>query len=87
MLWNAIGSFFFSWYNLTLKRCITLDFYELLGVDKTSSKADIKKAYHRMVKKYHLDVNYGNGVNDVIRISNIEELKKKYLWRFWWNKT
>jgi len=47
-----------------------LDFYELLGIDMSASKADIKKAYHAMVKKYHPDVNHSDEANDIIRSLN-----------------
>lgn len=33
------------------------DYYEVLGVSKDSKKEDIKKAYRKLVKKYHPDVN------------------------------
>ena len=33
------------------------DYYEILGVGKDASSADIKKAYRKLVKKYHPDVN------------------------------
>ncbi len=33
------------------------DFYEILGVEKTASEADIKKAYRRMAQKHHPDRN------------------------------
>lgn len=35
------------------------DHYEALGVARTASEDDVKKAYRKLARKYHPDVNPG----------------------------
>ena len=36
------------------------DLYEVLGISKTADEKTIKKAYRKLAKKYHPDMNPGD---------------------------
>lgn len=52
------------------------DFYEVLGVSKNASAADIKKAYRRLAMKHHPDRNTGDGTGKAEE--QFKEIKAAY---------
>ena len=40
------------------------DYYEVLGIDRNASEDEIKRAYRRLAKKYHPDLNPGDAEAD-----------------------
>lgn len=50
------------------------DYYKTLGVDKSTSAADIKKAYRRLAIKYHPDKNKGDKTAE----SKFKEISEAY---------
>ncbi len=62
------------------------DYYEVLGVNKNSTDAEIKSAYRKLAKKYHPDMNPGDKeaeekfkeVNDAYAVLSDPDKRKKY---------
>ena len=62
------------------------DYYSILGVSKSASNEEIKKAYRKLAVKYHPDKNAGNKeaeekfkqVNEAYEVLSDEEKRKKY---------
>ncbi|MEO0986410.1 MAG: molecular chaperone DnaJ [Cyanobacteria bacterium J06639_14] len=46
------------------------DYYEVLGINRGSSPEDIKRAYRRLARKYHPDVNKEEGAEETFKEIN-----------------
>lgn len=62
------------------------DYYAVLGVDKTDSKDEIKKAYRKLARKLHPDLNPDDAtaeekfkeLNEAYEVISDEENRRKY---------
>lgn len=63
-----------------------IDYYSILGLNKNASADDIKKAYRKLARKYHPDVNPNNAeahakfqqINEANEVLSDPEKRKKY---------
>lgn len=63
-----------------------IDYYKVLGIDKSASEKDIKKAYRKQARKYHPDLNPKDleaekkfkQINEANEVLSDSEKRKKY---------
>ena len=63
-----------------------IDYYKILGITKKATEADIKKAYRKLARKYHPDLNPNDKVaekkfkeiNEANEVLSNPENRKKY---------
>lgn len=63
-----------------------IDYYKILGITKSASEADIKKAYRKLARKYHPDLNPNDKeaehkfkeINEANEVLSHPENRKKY---------
>jgi curved DNA-binding protein len=65
---------------------IFLDYYKILGIEKTATPEDVKRAYRKLARKYHPDLNPNNKdakrnfqeINEANEVLSDPEKRKKY---------
>ena len=68
---NRVEACNFSYFDSIISKLKeSMDPYEVLGVNKEASLDDIRRAYRRLAKKYHPDVNSDKGAVEKIAIIN-----------------
>ncbi|MES1221794.1 MAG: DnaJ C-terminal domain-containing protein [Bacteroidota bacterium] len=63
-----------------------IDYYKILGIDKNASQDDIRKAYRKLARKHHPDLNPNNKeahklfqqINEANEVLSDPEKRKKY---------
>lgn len=63
-----------------------IDYYKILGLEKSASQEDVKKAYKKMARKFHPDLNPDNSeahhkfqeINEANEVLSDPEKRKKY---------
>lgn len=63
-----------------------IDYYKILGVDKSASQDDIKKAFKKLARKHHPDLNPNDAdakrrfqeINEANEVLSDPEKRKKY---------
>ena len=63
-----------------------IDYYKILGIDKSATDAEVKKAYRKLARKYHPDLNPNNKeaelkfkeINEANEVLSHPENRKKY---------
>lgn len=72
--------------NEQIQRMAYIDYYKTLGIDKSATEEDIRKAYRKLARKYHPDLNPNDDsakqkfqeINEANEVLKDPEKRKKY---------
>jgi len=78
----GVDKFFLFFFSANM---VKKDYYKILGVDNNASKEEIKKAYKRLAKEYHPDLNKEEGaaekfkeINEAASVLGDEQKRAQY---------
>lgn len=61
------------------------DYYDILGVDRNCSKAELKSAFRKLARQYHPDVNDApdaeNKFNEISQAYTVSKVPNRVRWR------
>ena len=65
---------------IRVRKCAATAFYEILGIEKTATEAEIKKSYRKLSLLTHPDKNGYDGADEAFKSESIHAGEKEGTW-------